>query len=284
MKQYEVIHQRKLIPLLPIMARLDGRNFHTFTKGLRRPYDERLSHLMIDVTKFLVEDTNALVGYTQSDEISLVWYSDDPKSQIFFDGRIEKIMSVLSATCSVEFVKLMPSRLPEKIDCRPTFDCRVWNVPNLTEAANTILWREMDATKNSISMAAQHYYSPKELHKKNSAEKHELLFQKGVNWNNYPFFFKRGIYVMRTYTTRLFTAEELDKLPPKHQARTNPALVVKRSGVTTVNLPPLKTIKNREEVLFQGAEPQQELPDVSSNDMAETPCISKTKPYKKSRN
>lgn len=91
MKVYEMAEAgRKFMPLLPIVARLDGKGFSSFTKGLLRPYDERLSNLMVDCTKYLVSETNACCGYTQSDEITLAWYAPDYKSEIYFAGRISK--------------------------------------------------------------------------------------------------------------------------------------------------------------------------------------------------
>jgi len=137
----------------------------------------------------------------------------------------------------------------------PTFDARVWSVPNRTEGANVFVWREWDATKNSISMAAQEYYSHRELHGKHGGEMQELLFQKGINWNDYPAFFKRGTYVQRRKTVRPFTTTELDLLPPKHEARANPGLLVERSDVVVLDLPPITTIKNREAVIFGGEQP-----------------------------
>jgi tRNA(His) 5'-end guanylyltransferase len=148
---------RRFLPLLPICARLDGKCFSKFTKDMDRPYDKKMSDLMIEVTKYLVEETNACMGYTQSDEISLVWYSDDIKSQIFMDGRIQKMTSILAAMASVRFNSLLPQYFPNKVDKEPVLDCRVWSCPTLMEATNQLLWREQDAAKNSISMAARHY-------------------------------------------------------------------------------------------------------------------------------
>lgn len=139
----------KMLPRIPVIARLDGKGFSKFTKGLKIPYDERLSMLMIELTKYLVKETNANCGYTQSDEISLMWYVDDPNSSIYFDGRYFKMVSDLSAMASVFFNRKLNEYLPEKSDKWPRFDCRVFNVPTLDEAVNTFLWREKDATKNS---------------------------------------------------------------------------------------------------------------------------------------
>lgn len=259
MKFYErLVSDTRLLPLVPVAARIDGRAFHTFCKGLKRPYDERVSKLMSETCKFLVLQTNAKIGYTQSDEISLVWYNDDWKSEIFFDGRVQKMTTQLSALASVFFNRMLPDCLPEKADKLPTFDARVWVLPNLVEATNYILWREQDATKNSISMAAQAYFSHNALHGKSGAQKQEMLWQKGINWNDYPDFFKKGVYFARRSISKPFSAltdDEKAALPPKHAARTNPDLVIERSGIMEIPLPPLSRISNRTEVLFAGAVP-----------------------------
>lgn len=270
MKRYEAAEAgRRLMPLLPAIARLDGRAFHSFVRGLDRPFDRRLSDLMIDTTAFLVRETNAAVGYTQSDEISLAWVPEEYDSQIFFDGRVQKMTSMLAAMCSAHFNRRLPAFLPaEHAERLPVFDCRVWNVPTLEEAANVFLWRELDATKNSISMAARTYYEHGELHDKSGAEMQEMLFQKGVNWAEYPAFFKRGTYVRRRKVSRPFTAEERESLPEKHAARGNPALVVERTGCGPIDLPPLATIENRAGVLFRGEQPR---PKPSDSPPADTP-------------
>ncbi len=137
-----------------------------------------------------------------------------------------------------------------------TFDARVWNVPNIVEGANCFLWREQDATKNSVSMAARAYYSHSALMNKNGSEMQEMLFQKGVNWNDYPAFFKRGSYIQRKVVSRRFTADELDKLPEKHEARRNPDLMVERTEYMVLDMGPFGRVINRPEVIFFGAEPQ----------------------------
>jgi tRNA(His) 5'-end guanylyltransferase len=103
---------RKANNLKPLMVRLDGKAFHTFTKGLERPYDIRLSNLMIDTTSYLVSQTQALIGYTQSDEITL-YYSNKENQQYMFDGKYQKICSVLAGMASAYFSKELSSRIPE---------------------------------------------------------------------------------------------------------------------------------------------------------------------------
>ncbi len=253
MKRYEAAEAgRRLMPLLPVLARLDGRGFHSFVRGLDRPFDARLSHLMIDTATALVRETNATIGYTQSDEITLAWVADGPDSQTLFDGRTQKLTSVLAALGTAHFHRRLPAFLPPEYAARvPVFDCRVWNVPTLDEAANVFLWRELDATKNSVAMAARAYYAHSAVHGKNRAELHELLWQKGVNWNDYPPFFKRGTYIRTRTVARAFTAQEREALPEKHAARGNAALVIERTACGPIELSPLVTVENRVGVLFR---------------------------------
>jgi tRNA(His) guanylyltransferase len=259
MKMYEMAEAgRRLMPLVPVLARIDGRAFHSFTKGMARPFDPDFSAAMIETTAALVHETNACMGYTQSDEITLAWHSTDLKSQIWFDGRVCKMVSQLAAHATLEFYLAITRRRYECGSKKPTFDARVWTVPNRTEAANVFVWREWDATKNSISMAASEHYSDRELHGKNGSQKQEMLFQRGVNWNDYPAYFKRGTYVQRRKVLKPFTVEEFERLPPKHEARTNPGLLIERSEITVLDMPPITSVVNREAVIFDGCSPEGE--------------------------
>lgn len=256
MKAYEARTELSLLPLLPSLARVDGRAFHSFTRGLERPYDAAFAQAMIETARRLAEETQAKVAYTQSDEITLAWLSTNPKSEIWFGGRHSKMVSQLGALATLFFyracLQFLPAGYAERL---PTFDARVWQVPNRAEGANVFLWREMDATRNSINMAAQSVYPDKELFGKTSSEKQELLFQKGINWNDYPSFFKRGTYIQHQTLKTPFSPEELAILPPKHHAHSNPNLVIERHRFEMLNLPPLSQITNKEEVLFEGAKP-----------------------------
>lgn len=257
MKEYENRESgRRLIPLLPVVARMDGRSFHAFTRRMKRPFDETFSDVMVGTTEDLLKETNACTGYTQSDEITLVWHSTNYNSQIWFDGRIAKMTSQLAAFTTLMFYRRALESMSECVHLLPTFDARVWDVPNRIEAVNALLWREQDATKNSVSMAASRYYSHNELLGKNTSQKIYMLHDKDINWNDYPAAFKYGVYVRRRRVVKPFAAEEIDKLPLKHQARANPALSVERWEWDVSGLPPLRTIMNREDVVFEGAEPQ----------------------------
>jgi len=241
----------KLMPLLPVCIRLDGKNFSKFTKKFNKPFDQLFSTAMKELTYFLVEETGATIGYTQSDEISLILYSNNIKSQLYLDGKRDKINSILGSKASVRLNKIFK----KNSEAEPVFDCRCWNVPNKTEAANNLLSRERDATKNSISMAAYSVYSHKELLNKNSDEKQEMLMKKGINWNSYPTCSKRGIYIQKQIVFRTFSSLELDNLPAKHAARINPDLKIMRTQFSVVDMPCFGKVTNREAVIFDGAKP-----------------------------
>ena len=149
----------------------------------------------------------------------------------------------------------VPKVLPHKARNTAFFDARAWEVPSLEEAANAFLWREQDATKNSISMAARSVYAHKELVGKTGPEMQEMLFQKGINWNDYPAWAKRGTFLARRVTSIPFT-KDVSLLPPKHRARLNPSegMQVTRAKIRDLNMPPFGKVTNRVEVLL-GADP-----------------------------
>lgn len=256
MKEYEMMEAgRRALPGLPLMVRLDGKAFHTFTKGLERPFDVRLQRVMDETTRHLIKECGARIGYTQSDEISLMYFHDG-KAEPYLGGRFQKLTSILAATATFVFNRLLAAELPEKADRMALFDCRAWVVPSPEEAANTFLWRELDAAKNSVAMAAQARISHTDLQGKSSKEQQELLFQRhGVNWNDYPARCKRGAWFHRAEVVRGFTTDELEKLPPKHAAHRDPDLKVVRHDVLRLEMPPFSRVKNRVGVLFAGEAP-----------------------------
>lgn len=257
MKWYETRYTNDVfMPMVPVLARLDGRSFHNFTKGLKRPFDSGLSQLMIETTKYLVQETNARCGYTQSDEITLAWLAEEWESDIFFSAKLQKMNSVLASMTSVFFNKFLKDFIPDKSGEIPLFDCRVFQVPADFEAVNCFIWREQDATRNSVQMAARAFFSHNECNDKSCSELQEMLWsQKGVNWNDYPVSFKRGTYVRRRNIERDFTPEEIASLPEKHAYRRDPTLKIKRTVVMQEELPILSRIKNRDEVILYGADP-----------------------------
>ncbi len=253
MKEYERQEtERRFLPLAPVYARIDGRSFSRFTQGMDRPYDPALSRCMIEVTRHLVSETGALLGYTQSDEISLVWQMPDYKSQMLFDGKAQKLVSVLASMTAIKFGLLAQAHWPERVaKLLPCFDCRVFSLPNREEAANAILWREKDATKNSISMAARSVYSHNALHNQGAADMQEMLFQKGINWNDYPSFFKRGTFLQRRKVYKVLDGAVLAKIPAKHR----PDGPIERWEIVELLMPPFTQVTNRAAVVFDGADP-----------------------------
>jgi tRNA(His) 5'-end guanylyltransferase len=255
MKFFEQRFSISVMPKTPILARIDGRSFHSFTRGLERPYDIRLSNLMIATTKFLVAETNARCGYTQSDEISLVWLTEDDHEETFFGGKLSKLTSVIGSLATAYFNKHLSAYIPEKADAMPVFDNRVWELPTYEEVANYFIWREQDAVRNSIQMSARSVFSHSECHKKNTSQLQEMLFSKGINWNDYPRFFRRGTYIRRRVVEREFTPEELANLPPKHNALKDPNLPIRRTVIMEEDFPILTKVQNRSGVILFGADP-----------------------------
>lgn len=244
----------KIMPGIPVLARLDGRSFHSFTKGLSRPFSEKLISSIQETTKVLVEEFKPTVAYTQSDEITLCWLNEETQeTKLMFGGKIQKLTSVMAATASVHFNYFVHTLIgPEYSVKRPTFDCRVWQVPTPQVAAENFLWREMDASKNSVSMAASAYFSPKELDGKSTKERKAMLYGKGVTWARYPASFRKGTYFRRVTTERYLTPSELAAIPEEHR----PKGPVVRSGVNALKPWPKATaITNLAQVLFYGEEP-----------------------------
>lgn len=223
----------RLLPGIPIYARLDGRSFSKFTKDFEKPYDPHLTAAMHATTKALIEEFKPNIGYIQSDEISLAWVNRD----IDFDGKIQKLCSSLAAYASVHFNDAL-SYLNYSAPSLATFDCRIFNLPTPEECSLQFLWRELDATKNAISCAAQQYYSHNELMNKNSSDKQELLFQKGINFNDYPDFFKKGAYFRRQKVNKVINNVECV-----------------RTEINELIIPPLTKIANKAGVLFLEEDP-----------------------------
>lgn len=249
MKAYEAVETaRKLDPMLPIYARIDGRSFSRFTRGMDRPFDARMTEAMVETTKYLVHETHARIGYTQSDEISLVWLADSPESDVLFSGKVQKMVSVLASMTAAKFARVCP---PGYEDRMPHFDCRVFQLPSQEEAANAFLWRAMDARKNAISMVAQSRFSHKKLHGQDQKAMLAMLKEIGVNFEDYPIAFRRGSFARRLNVERMLTADEMERIPEKHR----PTGPVMRSEMRVVEMPPFNRVTNRAEVIFDGAPP-----------------------------
>jgi len=265
MKSYEKLEtQQKFIPTLPIVVRIDGRAFSKFTKPFKRPYDEDLSEVMVETTKALVDQTNAVIGYTQSDEISLILFSDNIKSQVFFNGRKDKLLSVLSGIATSTFLFQAMQKWPDYIhelaakNKLPVFDCRAFNAPNKLEAVNALVWREQDATKNAIQMLGQDNFSHKSLQglSGNLIQK-KLLEEKDINFNDEPYFFKRGTYVRKETRTIDVDESNVSEITDSEigQQKLLEKGFVKRSSLEAFDFEQLTKIQNKVEVIFEQADP-----------------------------
>lgn len=248
MKGYEAAETaRRFDPELPLVARLDGRAFSTFTRGLDKPFDERLSQIMREVTAHLVEQTQALVGYTQSDEITLILERETPESEPIFGGRVFKIVSVLAAIASAKFTLLAANAWPERVErIIPSFDCRVFNVPSRVEAVNALIWREQDAARNAVQMVAQTNFTPENLHGKPAAELVAMLTEIGVSMEAFPIANRLGRYLAKRPVETTLSAEALARIPEPHR----PQGPVIRSRVIDLELAPLAARKDRVELIF----------------------------------
>lgn len=217
MKELELVEGSRKAELgKPVIARLDGRAFHTFTKGLTRPFDENLTKLMQATTKYLVEQTGAIVGYTQSDEITLIWYlPENALQQYIFGGRYQKMCSTLSAIATAFFNANLEKYLPSKVGSLPSFDARVWQVPTLHDAYLSLLWRERDAIKNSITMVALSKFPHNTLQNVNGSVKKAMLREIGDPWENYDSCYRKGSYFKRVHEMRALTDEEKSRIPEK---------------------------------------------------------------------
>lgn len=258
MKMYEAVETaRTLDPALPIYARVDGRSFSNFTRAMRRPFDDRMTAAMVGVVKYLVGATHARIGYTQSDEISIVWLSEED-AQPLFGGKVHKLTSVLAsmAAASMQYeIRQAFDDNDASILCEalPHFDCRVFSLPSKVEAANAFLWRAMDARKNAVSMAARSVYSSKEMHGKDQSEMRAMMAQKGIVFEDYPLAFREGTWVRRVTVEKPLGNYELARIPEKH--RPAPGSRVTRSEVRSFHIPEFHRVANRSEVIFDSAEP-----------------------------
>ena len=232
-ENYENRAKTKLIRRMPVIIRLDGKAFHTFTRGFAKPFDARLMETMQETTLELCKSIQGCVfGYTQSDEITLVLVDYATlDTDAWFDYEVQKLCSISAAMCTLIFNRLFARKVNEFIKEHSNvardketygdvsnqveklistykkavvrgglFDSRCFNIPK-DELLNAILWRIKDANRNSISSLAQAHFSPKELHGKKSNQMQDMLMEKyGINWNNLSNHEKNGTFIIRTDT------------------------------------------------------------------------------------
>lgn len=225
MKRYEYVSRNYLVRRMPVIMRIDGKAFHSFTQGFQRPFDSILHQAMNQTMKYLCENIQGCVfGYTQSDEITLI-LKDYNKitSQGWFNYNVQKMCSIGASMATYAFNRYFKEiaegyqyecatkfetegscgegsvefnyccALSSAISKGAMFDCRAFNIPK-EDVCNNLIWRQQDSTRNSIQLAGQSYFSHNELNKKSTDKIQEMLFsQKGINWNDYPTEYKRGV-------------------------------------------------------------------------------------------
>jgi tRNA(His) 5'-end guanylyltransferase len=199
MKDYESVTRVRLVPKMPVMIRLDGKAFHTLTRNMDKPVDFAFQKCMWKTAQHLCEQIQGVqVAYVQSDEITLLLVDyQSIKTQPWFDYEVQKICSIAAGMASAEF--------SEQLERRGVFDCRAWNLP-AHEVVNCFIWRQQDATRNSISGLAQAHFSAKQLHGKNTSQMQDMLMlEKGINWNDCPVPQKRGVCVVKETYEALYS-------------------------------------------------------------------------------
>jgi len=207
MKTYEGSAKQLLLNRTPVIIRIDGKAFHTWTKHLAQvdesmieePFSNIMVKCMAYTTHMLVKNMqNAVLGYTQSDEISILlndWKT--LKTDPWFNNNVQKMASVSASMATAYFNQAYESEMAEMTSPPAMFDARVFNLPK-EEVANYFVWRQQDASRNSVQMLGHHYFSHKELHKKNVSDIQDMLMEEhDVNWNDLDTWKKRGTCIIR---------------------------------------------------------------------------------------
>lgn len=207
MKDYENSFRSYLPRRIPVIIRLDGCHFHSYTKKCKKPFDDKLVEVMNDTAIYLCENIHgAQIAYVQSDEISILLNNYTTiHTQAWFDNNIQKITSVSAGMASAIFTqqchKIWGKENFEGIEGYPVikpayFDSRAFLLPK-EEVNNYFLWRQKDSTRNSVQMLARSLYSHAQCNNKNNSQLHEMCFQKGNNWNDLPIYQKRGRCIVK---------------------------------------------------------------------------------------
>ncbi len=212
MKTYEKASRTYLTRRTPVIVRVDGRAYHNFTRGFHKPFDDVLINAMqltmLDLCKNI---QNCVLGYTQSDEISLVLCDYKKRdTSAWFDNQVQKICSTSAALATIFFNKHFEAMIncfskedrenyEKALKKNPTFDSRCFNLPK-EEVCNYLIWRQQDATRNSIQMAAQSMFSHKELQGLSCNELQNLMFaERDFNWNTLPCEKRRGSCAIKIF-------------------------------------------------------------------------------------
>ena len=217
---YEQVPKTRLVRRMPVAIRLDGKAFHTFTRGFQKPFDEVLGNAMVRTMEYLCKSIQGCVfGYTQSDEITLLLIDYQTlDTSAWVDYEVQKMCSISASMATIAFNKYFfeeardwyNRQLPSTLQCEQNivkqwkvykiaaekgamFDARCFNIPK-EDACNLVYWRQLDATRNSIQMVGQANFSHSEHQGKSCNMIQDMLHeQRGINWNDYPTRWKRGV-------------------------------------------------------------------------------------------
>lgn len=186
---YEARSRTYLTRRTPVILRLDGKAFHTFTRGCDKPFDQKLIDAMTTTAQYLVDNIQgARLSYTQSDEISILLCDyDRHETHAWFDYQVQKMCSVAASMATAMFNKAYES------NALAMFDCRAFILPK-EEVSNYFLWRYQDWARNSVSMVAQSMFSHKTLQHKNVVEMERMILAKGWEWLQYPGSWRHGTF------------------------------------------------------------------------------------------
>ena len=207
MKTYESVSRHFLMRRTPVIIRLDGKAFHTLTRGFDKPFDKILMQAMQETMHCLAQEVQGCVfGYTQSDEITLVLTDyKELNTNAYFDYNVQKLTSVCASIATREFIIAIANLTcndEEKANkyfnklANVAFDCRAFNIP-VSEVCNNLVWRQLDCIRNSKQMVAQANFSQKELQKKSCKKLVEMLKEKGIEWDAFPVDCQRGSSVYK---------------------------------------------------------------------------------------
>lgn len=221
MKAYENISRISLTRRMPVVVRIDGKAFHTFTKGFKKPFDSILIGAMQDTCIHLCENImNCQLAYTQSDEISLLLTDYKTReTQPWFGNNLQKIVSIAASMATMAFNKayekhVLGDPIWDHVDSesarsdlmafrtyvdklgKAMFDARAFILPK-EEVCNYFIWRQQDATRNSIQMVARSMFSHREAHGRSCDTLQAMMHEKGVNWNDLPTVQKRGSCIVK---------------------------------------------------------------------------------------
>lgn len=207
---YEGVTNFRLPRRTYTILRLDGKAFHTYTRKCERPYDQALADAMDYALIALCKQIQGVkVGYTQSDEISLLLTDFDKlETDAWFDAQVQKMVSIAASIATANFNAARDSQhtageIKGEVHPYPAlFDARVFTIPTATEVANYFIWRQKDAERNSIQSLAQAHFSQKQLNGKSIANIHDMLHDLDINWNDVPVRFKRGRGARRAQESR----------------------------------------------------------------------------------